>query len=67
MLAAPAVNVANITPPVGMTLITAAKIANGPYERAIRESAPFFLSHLIVIILVSLIPGIALWLPRLIR
>jgi tripartite ATP-independent transporter DctM subunit len=62
-----ALNVANITPPVGMTLMTAAKIADVPYERAIRESAPFFLSHLAVIVLVSLVPGIALWLPHLIR
>ena len=60
-------NVANITPPVGMTLMTAAKIAEVPYERAIRESAPFFLSHITVIVLVSLIPGIALWLPSLLR
>jgi TRAP-type C4-dicarboxylate transport system permease large subunit len=50
-----------------MTLMTAAKIADVPYEQAIRESAPFFLSHIVVIILVSLIPGIALWLPHLIR
>jgi tripartite ATP-independent transporter DctM subunit len=60
-------NVANITPPVGMTLMTAAKIANVPYERAIRQSAPFFLSHVVVILLVSLFPGIALWLPGLLR
>jgi tripartite ATP-independent transporter DctM subunit len=62
-----ALNVANITPPVGMTLMTAARIAGVPYERAIRESAPFFLSHLAVIVLVSLWPGIALWLPDLLR
>ncbi|MDX1542242.1 MAG: TRAP transporter large permease subunit, partial [Geminicoccaceae bacterium] len=60
-------NVANITPPVGMTLMTAAKIADVPYERAIRQSAPFFASHIVVIVLVSLVPGIALWLPDLIR
>jgi tripartite ATP-independent transporter DctM subunit len=60
-------NVANITPPVGMTLMTAAKIANVPYERAIRQSAPFFLSHVVVILLVSLFPGIALWLPGLLH
>jgi tripartite ATP-independent transporter DctM subunit len=62
-----ALNVANITPPVGMTLMTAARIAEVPYERAIRESAPFLLSHLTVIVLVSLWPGIALWLPGLLR
>jgi len=60
-------NVANITPPVGMTLMTAAKIADVSYESAIRESFPFFLSHLAVIVLVSLVPGVALWLPQLLR
>jgi tripartite ATP-independent transporter DctM subunit len=62
-----ALNVANITPPVGMTLMTAARIAEVPYERAIRESAPFLISHLTVIVLVSLVPGIPLWLPGLLR
>ncbi len=62
-----ALNVANITPPVGMTLMTAAKIADVSYESAIRESIPFFLSHLAVIVLVSLVPGVALWLPHLLR
>jgi tripartite ATP-independent transporter DctM subunit len=60
-------NVANITPPVGMTLMTAAKIAEVPYERAIRQSAPFLVSHLLVIVLVSLIPAIPLWLPSLLH
>jgi len=60
-------NVANITPPVGMTLMTAAKIAEVPYERAIRESLPFFASHLVVIALVSVFPIIALWLPSLLH
>jgi TRAP-type C4-dicarboxylate transport system permease large subunit len=50
-----------------MTLMTAAKIADVSYESAIRESFPFFLSHLTVIVLVSLVPGVALWLPRLLH
>ena len=60
-------NVANITPPVGMTLMTASKIANVPYERAIIETIPFFLSHMVVILLVTFIPAIALWLPSLLH
>jgi tripartite ATP-independent transporter DctM subunit len=60
-------NVANITPPVGMTLMTAAKIADVPYERAILESMPFFLSHMVVILLVAFFPTIALWLPGLLN
>jgi tripartite ATP-independent transporter DctM subunit len=60
-------NVANITPPVGMTLMTASKIADVPYERAIIETIPFFLSHMVVILLVAFYPAIALWLPSLLH
>ncbi len=60
-------NVANITPPVGMTLMTASKIAKVPYERAIIETIPFFLSHMAVILLVTFFPAIALWLPSLLH
>ena len=60
-------NVANITPPVGMTLMTASKIANVAYERAIIETIPFFLSHMVVILLVTFFPAIALWLPSLLH
>ena len=62
-----ALNLANITPPVGMTLMTAARIADIPYETAIRASLPFFLSHLAVLLLVSLLPGLSLWLPGLLK
>ncbi|HET7409095.1 MAG TPA: TRAP transporter large permease [Paracoccaceae bacterium] len=58
-------NVANITPPVGMTLMTAAQIAEVPYERAIIASLPFLLTHLLVIAVISLWPGLILWLPSL--
>jgi tripartite ATP-independent transporter DctM subunit len=60
-------NLANITPPVGMTLMTAAQIAGCSYERAIVASMPFYLSHLAVIIVVSLWPALVLWLPNLIQ
>jgi len=60
-------NVGNITPPVGMTLMTAAQIARVSYERAIWASLPFYLSHLAVILIVSLWPGLVLWLPGLLK
>jgi tripartite ATP-independent transporter DctM subunit len=56
-------NVGNITPPVGMTLMTAAQIAEVPYERAIAASWPFLLSHLVVITIASAFPGFVLWFP----
>lgn len=60
-------NLANITPPVGMTLMTAAQIAGVSYERAIVASLPFYFTHLAVIIIVSVWPGLILWLPALLE
>lgn len=60
-------NLANITPPVGMTLMTAAQIAGCSYESAVVASLPFYLSHLAVIIVVSLWPSLVLWLPSLLQ
>jgi tripartite ATP-independent transporter DctM subunit len=58
-------NVANITPPVGMTLMTATQIAGVSYERAIVASVPFYVTHFAVIVIVSLWPAFVLWLPNL--
>jgi TRAP-type C4-dicarboxylate transport system permease large subunit len=58
-------NVGNITPPVGMSLMTAAQIAGVSYESAIRASLPFYVSFIAVIAMVSVWPQMVLWLPRL--
>lgn len=60
-----ALNIGNITPPVGMTLIVGAKLADVSYEQAIKASIPFLASNLMVLTLVALIPGLATWLPAL--
>ena len=62
-----ALNVGNITPPVGMTLMTAAQIAKVSYESAIRASLPFYVSFIAVIAVVSAWPRIVLWLPALLQ
>ena len=56
-------NVGNITPPVGMSLMTTAQIAGVSYESAIRASLPFYVSFLAVIVIVSVWPQAVLWLP----
>ena len=60
-------NVGNITPPVGMTLMTAAQIAQVSYESAIRASLPFYLSFIAVIAIVSVWPQVVLFLPQLLQ
>ena len=61
-----ALNLGNITPPVGMTLMTAARIAEVPYEAAIKESWPFALALVVVVIIASVSPQLVLWFPRLV-
>jgi len=60
-------NVANVTPPVGMSLMTAAWIAKVPYERAIVASLPFYISFFVVIVLLALFPGLSTWIPSLLK
>lgn len=60
-------NVSNVTPPVGMTLMTAARIANVPYERAILASLPFYVAFLAVILLLAAFPMLSTWIPSLLR
>ncbi|WGI26052.1 TRAP transporter large permease [Halomonas alkaliantarctica] len=58
-------NISNVTPPVGMTLMTAARIADVPYERAIVASLPFYVSFLVVIVLLAAFPALSTWIPSL--
>ncbi|MBK1670181.1 C4-dicarboxylate ABC transporter permease [Rhodovibrio sodomensis] len=58
-------NIANVTPPVGMTLMTASRIAEIPYERAIVASLPFYAAFATVIVLLALFPGLSTWIPSL--
>jgi len=58
-----ALNLGNITPPVGLTLMTAARIANVRYELAAREALPFTLGHVVVVLAASAFPAITIALP----
>jgi len=58
-------NMGNATPPMGMTLMVASKIAKVSYESAIKEAIPFVLAEIVVCFLISYIPLLPLWLPRL--
>ncbi|MBE0403176.1 TRAP transporter large permease [Halomonas citrativorans] len=58
-------NISNVTPPVGMTLMTAARIAEVPYDRAIVASLPFYVSFIVVIVLLAAFPVLSTWIPSL--
>ncbi len=54
-----------ITPPVGMNLFVIKGIANAPLADVIHGSIPYVLLLLCGLALVMLVPGLALWLPDL--
>ena len=54
---------AQITPPVGMNLFTIKAITSAPMGQIVRGSAPYVMLMVLVLALVMLWPQIALWLP----
>lgn len=54
---------AMITPPVGMNLFTIKAVTNAPIGQVIRGSAPFVLLMMLGLALVMMFPQLAMWLP----
>lgn len=55
-----------ITPPVGVCLFVAANIANISLVRITKAIFPFIVANIVVLMMVSFIPSLTLYLPRLI-
>ncbi|MCP8615264.1 TRAP transporter large permease [Salirhabdus salicampi] len=56
-----------LTPPFGMNIFVASGTFKVPYERIVPGLVPFIIISVIALILVTLIPDIALWLPNLVK
>ena len=56
-------NVGLLTPPLGVCLFAAEKIAGCGLGPLLRSTAPFLLVTLGMLVLVAAFPGISLWLP----
>ena len=54
------------TPPVGTLLYLTAKIADAPALKVAKESIPFIIGVLILIVLLGFFPNIVLWYPNLV-
>jgi C4-dicarboxylate transporter DctM subunit len=54
-----------VTPPVGLNLFAVSGTANIPVTEVVKGSVPFFLTDLLVLILVIFFPILATWLPNL--
>jgi tripartite ATP-independent transporter DctM subunit len=55
-----------LTPPFGMGLFVVQKIAQISFEQMVRAALPFILPLIVVLVLITYIPGFCLWLPRLV-
>jgi TRAP-type C4-dicarboxylate transport system permease large subunit len=54
-----------ITPPLGLVLFVVGPIANVTFEQVTKEILPFLLVEIGVLLMVTYIPFISLWIPRL--
>ena len=53
------------TPPVGVCLFVCANMAREPLSKVVKAIVPFLVCNLIVLALVSYIPSLSSWLPKL--
>ncbi|PAP75388.1 TRAP transporter large permease [Rubrivirga marina] len=53
------------TPPVGTILFVGVGVAGTTIERVIRPLLPMFLAMVIALVLITFVPALSLWLPRL--
>ena len=59
--------IGTITPPVGPVLFVACAVGKVSMWEATRTSGPFYAAMVVVLLLVTYIPGLSLWLPGLFR
>lgn len=52
-----------MTPPVGVTMYTVCSLTDVPIEDYVKESLPFFVGVIILVLLLTFVPGISLFLP----
>lgn len=57
--------IGNITPPVGNTLFVGCKVGNVKLEEVIKHMLPFYVAIIIVLLLVTFIPGMSMLIPNL--
>lgn len=57
--------IAFLTPPIGLNLFVLSSIAKAPMSEAVRGMVPFVIIMAVFLILITYIPEISLWLPNL--
>ena len=54
-----------VTPPIGVVLYVVSNVSKVSAERVIKATAPFLVPLLIVLMIVTFVPGVTNWLPQL--
>ena len=54
------------TPPLGVDLMTACKVADIPYEDSFRYISFFLIAMTLVLILIIVFPALSTWLPNMV-
>lgn len=54
-----------ITPPYGLLLFIVAKLSDSPLSAVVRDTMPFILAMVAALMLITYVPELVLWLPRL--
>ena len=55
-----------ITPPMGIGLFVASRVAGIPVEQVLRATIPFLVPLMISLVVITIFPGLSLWLPDLV-
>ncbi len=53
-----------LTPPIGMVLYVLSEVSSVSFEKCVKATMPFLVPLIIVLLLITFIPEIALWLPN---
>ncbi len=54
-----------LTPPVGAVLFIGSAVAKRPMEKVVKATLPFYVCMIIALLLISFVPAVSLWLPKL--
>jgi TRAP-type C4-dicarboxylate transport system permease large subunit len=56
-----------LTPPMGLALFLISDIAKVSMRDVLRELVPFYVPLLLTLMIITLVPELSLWLPKMIR
>ncbi len=57
--------VGTVTPPVGTVLYVSSNVSGVPVEKIMKQAIPFYFVVLLILMMVTFMPGLSLWLPNL--